>query len=486
MFQCVRRGRRKVAVSVKIFPSHLPSFVRRVGSLSLGTLVGTGLLFLVSPFLTRLYTPADFGEFNALFGVSLLIGTVASWSFPVSIPLAQTDQDANDLLWLTILFGLGLVPPLTWFASKFVDVNTEGSHVSELWVLAGFAALALIVWTAVRSLASRYSKFGAISVSGVVDAASQSGGQFFLGHAVGGPASLSFGYLLGKITATFLIISSLRSELRRPRHPFRLARVWARQSSLLTPAVLMNQISITALGPIIALLFGVTLAGQFALASRMLAVPSALIGQAVADVFFSKVASMKREERSTTEAVSLVASSLTLLTGPIFTLPLLLGPEIFSLVFGNGWRSAGTAAMLLSPWLALNLVSSPVSGVITVGRRNGVLLGVAFIETILRLSALSLGHSLGSWHFALIAYSVVGCAVSLLAIIWSLTLSGVAVRSWLRATLQQNVTYWIAVILTLSTKPFLPTSAYISLICLVLGFGVWNCVHYLSHLVRSP
>ncbi len=471
---------------MKIFPSHLPSFVRRVGSLSLGTLVGTGVLFLVSPFLTRLYTPAEFGEFNAVFGVSLLVATVASWSFPVSIPLAQTDQDANDLLWATIFCGLGLIPPLTWFASKFVDVRPAGPHLSELWVLAGLSSLTLVVWTAARSLASRLSKFGSVSVSGVVDAASQSGGQYFLGHAVGGPASLSIGYLLGKITATFWIIFSLRREVKRPRHPFRLARTWARQSSLLTPAVLMNQISITALGPIIALLFGVAIAGQFALASRMLAVPSALIGQAVADVFFSKVASMKREERSTADAVSSVASSLTLLTGPIFTLPLLLGPEIFSLVFGNEWRLAGTAAMILSPWLALNLVSSPVSGVITVGRRNGVLLGVALIETILRLSALSLGNSLGSWNFALIAYSVVGCAVSLFAIIWSLKLSGVAVRSWLAGTLQQNIIYWIAVTLILCTKPILSTSIYASLTLLVLSFGVWNCMRYLKQLVQSP
>ncbi|KEO81011.1 oligosaccharide flippase family protein [Tumebacillus flagellatus] len=81
-------------------------FARNVGMLASGTVLSQGLLVLIAPLLTRLYTPEEFGLLAVYTSILSLVLVVASWLYELAIPLPDDEQDAADLLGLCLLLVL--------------------------------------------------------------------------------------------------------------------------------------------------------------------------------------------------------------------------------------------------------------------------------------------------------------------------------------------------------------------------------------------
>jgi O-antigen/teichoic acid export membrane protein len=214
---------------------------------------------------------------------------------------------------------------------------------------------------------------------------------------------------------------------------------------------------------------------------RMLAVPSVLLGQSVAIVLFPKIARMTREGIETASSIKTVATVLSLVAIPVFSVPLLLGPEIFSLMFGSEWRDAGVAASALSPWLAASLIASPLSSVLTVHQRLERLLFLGVIEASLRIGAFSVGSWANNWRLGLGLYSAAGLVIAFFGLSWVLGLSGTNIRNWLLTwTIQQGLMLGVIAALACSRfvgfanhqLPYLAVSSTILMIVFVTA--VWN------------
>jgi len=66
----------------------------------------------------------------------------------------------------------------------------------------------------------------------------------------------------------------------------------------------------------------------------------------------------------------------------------LAGPQLFAILMGDEWDAAGHYAQLLAPWFAVWLVSSPLSGLLSVREWQGSALIFSAFEFALRLGAL--------------------------------------------------------------------------------------------------
>jgi O-antigen/teichoic acid export membrane protein len=407
-----------------------------------------------------------------MLGIAALLATLCSLSYPIAIPSARTRQEASDLLWLTFLGGVCITPLATVLAAVLVSRISTAPVSGALWVAGAATTLLLSVWGGLRAIASREDLFRSVSVSGVGDSGMQAGGQIALGQLSWGPLGLAGGYLAGKAVAVLSLLWVTRKHIAAPHRLWAAARDWIRYTLLLTPTVMLNQASVTAVSAFVAALFGAELAGQFALAARMLAVPSVLLGQAIATVFYPKIARMTREGRSTTNAVASVATVLSSVAWPIFGITLLLGPELFTLIFGAEWSEAGATAAILSPWLALNLVSSPISSVIMVRDRLGPLLALGVLEASMRFGALALGAAFDRWHLSLMLYSATGVAISLYVIAWVLHLSGGSLIAWLRSWSKARWGLLVAMGSLAALKPYLPTVPVVALSCALCATAV--------------
>ncbi len=131
--------------------------------------------------MTRLYSPSEFGTFNAVFGASILVATVCSLSYPVAVQLASAEEEANGLFWLTAISSAAIVAPLILVIAQLVTTGTQGAEVIFLWGAGAILAVVTNLWTALRALASRHEQFNQVSVGGVVDSGAQATSQIALG-----------------------------------------------------------------------------------------------------------------------------------------------------------------------------------------------------------------------------------------------------------------------------------------------------------------
>ena len=86
-------------------------FNKNVVMLFAGTAIAQAIPVAISPILTRLYTPEEFGLFALFFSISNLLGVIATGRYELAIVLPKDEADAIRLekLCYVISFSVGLV-----------------------------------------------------------------------------------------------------------------------------------------------------------------------------------------------------------------------------------------------------------------------------------------------------------------------------------------------------------------------------------------
>src|SRR5699024_8920966 len=112
--------------------------------------------------------------------------------------------------------------------------------------------------------------------------------------------------------------------------------------------------------------FGPASAGFYSLGRATLAMPTALLGKAISDVFYPHIAEAVHKDKNIYHPL-LKTTLLLLLIGVVpFGIIILWGPILFELVFGHSWNQAGEYARWLSIWLLFGFVNRPVVSAIPV------------------------------------------------------------------------------------------------------------------------
>jgi lipopolysaccharide exporter len=99
---------------------------------------------------------------------------------------------------------------------------------------------------------------------------------------------------------------------------------------------------------------------------------------------------------------------------------------------GAEWAAAGRYAQLLAPWFVVWLVSSPLSGLLSVREWQASALGFSALEFALRLGALVVGARRGSPVLAVALLSASGVVISVASIVRFLHAGHTSVRRMLR------------------------------------------------------
>jgi O-antigen/teichoic acid export membrane protein len=169
--------------------------------------------------------------------------------------------------------------------------------------------------------------------------------------------------------------------------------------------------------------FGPAVVGYFTVAVASVAVPVALVTDAVGQVFYVRAAEAVREGRLGPLVEFLFARLVAFAAFPVLAVAL-LGPDLFALVFGETWRTAGEFARLLAPWLLLAAVAPPLTRVFDVTERQRSELAVGAWTAVLIGTALAVGAWLGEVDLALIALAVGGALARVVQLGWIAHIAG--------------------------------------------------------------
>ena len=407
-----------------------------VMALAGGTAVSQGLIIVSSPLLTRLYTPADFGILAVYASILGIFSVIASLRYEFAIPIADNDSDATNLLALSFvlvaLFSLFVTAVVVLWGKSLAAWGNVAQMEPYLWLIP-VGILAIGILQAVNYWYTRQKSFSHLGIAKTLQSAS----QVFLQAAAGlgslGAVGLVAGHALGRAAAAVYLLKRLKVKPKRiSLGALRYVAYRYRKFPLYTAwASLINVVGTQAPAIMFTKLFSPEAAGLFSLTVRILSLPAALIGQAIGQAIYPRLAERDRGDGDASRMIGDTAIVLVMIAFPIFAFIGAFGPPIFATLFGNEWRQAGLYARYMSPWLFLAFVSSPLSMFVFVKEKQGVAFALTLYETTLRLGSIWLGKLLGSPGWSVGLYSIAGTIISFIYLVWVFYLADLSVMKWL-------------------------------------------------------
>lgn len=346
-----------------------------------GTALAQVIMFGASPVLSRLYEPAAFGQYALLsLGLSL-ITVLATGKYDIAVLLPESDEEALALVMLAcgvaaLVAGLAAAGTTLWLWADGPAVWLGQRGEARYWLVPLAGAMVLFsAWQAVFFVwLNRRRRYRAISVCRITHAAVMVVAQISLSTTVGGLLGLQLGTVIGIAVCVIVQAVILRND-ELPARPggalvSRMARTHANLPLHSIPTdligTLLAQFPVFFLGT----KFSDTTVGLYSLAQRTLLAPMQLISNSVGEVFRSQAAARFAADgqcrdlfRGTVKLLSAVAMVAALIV-------VVAGPQLFALVFGESWRTAGDYARIVIVMFALKFVVSPVSFMFVIARRT--------------------------------------------------------------------------------------------------------------------
>ena len=349
-------------------------FRRSVMVLVGGTAFGHIITALALPVATRLYSPADFSALAVFASVVSIVSVAACLRFDIAIPVSTSDDEAANLLVLSLAFALciSLIVGVTVaiLPEKLIDQWGFAAINSYLWLLP-FGIFFAATYSALQGWFVRKSGFGLIARCRVIQSSSMAAGQIGFGISGVTPLGLLIGHSLNTAFGCLVLgrqvlleASNLFAHINRAslysvfykfsRFPkFSTLEALCNNAAIQLPVIMIAAFSI---GPE---------AGFLTLAMTVMQAPLALIGNAIGQVYLSRAPEEYRNGTLSQFTVDTLGRLSQIGIGPL-VFAAITAPEMFSIVFGENWRRAGVILAWLTPWFVMQFLASPLSMVIHV------------------------------------------------------------------------------------------------------------------------
>lgn len=329
--------------------------------------------FASAPLLTRLYTPEAFGLLS-LFATALAVaGSIAGGRYEQAIPGEMSDKYAGELVMVVGMLAVVLASLVPLGLSSIAPLFDSPAHLAEIGRYLGPAVFAYALSQALINWLIRKGGFSTTSATKVLQAlAVFAGSVCFAGTDQG----LIIANMVGHFAVCLALILGARHQgwtvvSMKLRDLWLLLRMHVRFPMLGVLPALLDSLSMLLPVYWIAMFFSTTDTGHFGLTRQVLAAPVGLISVVVTQLLMKRLAEAKESRASMYPALRRV---ILLVSGPAMVFAVVVsvaGPELFAVVFGETWQSAGELARWMVWAYVAPMLISPLSVVLIVLRRVG-------------------------------------------------------------------------------------------------------------------
>lgn len=389
------------------------SFRANVLTLMTGTSVSQAIPLLISPVLTRCYSPEDFGAFAVFTAVVSSVAVISTARYELAIMLPDSDEDSLHLLLLSI--GIVLVfSALTFLAILlFQDGVSSLVKLERKWLYIVPLVLLIVGWSQAFTVwLNRKGRYRTLTLNRVFQSSVTA--ALSVGMGFGGFRSIGLiaASIIGQAVAAGELCRQVWFDAKGKReiwakNKFRtVAKRYDKFPKYDIPSAFLNvfsgQIPIMLLGSY----FGGVTVGFYALTVRAAKAPSALIANSILEVFkqrasndFNKYGNCRNIYVKTLITLVILAIIPTLLL-------LFASPFLFSFIFGDKWVISGKYAQIMAVMFFFNFVASPLSYIFFVAERQFYNLIWQIFLFVFTISSISLGAYFNDVELSLILYSL--------------------------------------------------------------------------------
>lgn len=395
------------------------NYLTRIWRVLFGSALGQIVLIAISPILSRVYDPADFGVLAFYLSVFGVAAVVSSLRLELAIPNAKSGLDASRLTLLAALsgFGLAMVSMPAAFVWHIIGPPSQAGLTAYWWAIP-LGIFLMGTSNALTAWGTYYRMYKVVGRSRLMQSVESASIQLLWPLIGTGPAGLIVGSVSAqaggfyRLGARFYTLVRRRPAIRQWSGLMDNLHHARRYPLVAMPASLIGRIAINAPAPLILWLFGAEVAGLILITQRVIGLPTTILGRAAATPFLQAMADARKRGQS--------ALNVFLLTLGLFSVPglimvfgiIIAGPAVFDFVLGDEWRKAGVYAQILAPMYFFQLIASPFTQAQSVAGRQGRQFVVEISRLVLVVGTFLVAKAASaSIMVTLAGYSVVMCVV---------------------------------------------------------------------------
>jgi O-antigen/teichoic acid export membrane protein len=358
----------------KLIPQSL--YARNVITLMTGTGLAQAIPIAITPILTRLYTPEDFGLVALFVACASVLSILATGRYELAITLPESDKEAANILVLSLklcaAISLFLIIPIA-VLNEWIALKLGNSEIAPWLYLLPISVIGLGAFNAMQMWLNRCGLYKQMSVNRLQNSGYTAAINLGLGIIklpVGQIWAATFGPLLAALIA-------LRRVHRQDESLFsqadweiqkKLARRYQHHPKHILPGQLIGAIAVQIPIFIMSSVYSLAIAGFFALAYRLVVLPTSLIANAIGDVYRQRIAREYQEKGEFRRVYFKTVKTTAMIALPVCVLMYLFAPTVFSVIFGKEWVQAGEYAKILVVAVYFQMTFTPVDkGAVLVG-----------------------------------------------------------------------------------------------------------------------
>jgi len=366
-------------------------FTKSVLTLMTSTTIAQFIPVIISPILTRLYKPEDFGLYALYMAIVSIISVLATLRYELAIILPRKDENAINVMALAIIISIFLCLTSFVIISIFNKkiANLLGKPEISIWLyIIPITVLFVGTYQSFNYWLNRKKKYKDMAAGQIIKSITNAIFNLSAGLGRLGCSGLILGQVLGQSIATaFLGRKTIKNNIKNlhiinKSKIFAMAKKYVKFPKFDFPSSFIYTIYANLSIIFFNKFFEASVAGFYILTNRIIKTPVNLYVTAFSNVFYQKL--------STIREYHLIAKEINYFTYRIFkctSIPyffIVYSSKIYiDYIFGKSWHTLYQYIIIFSIPTFCGLLSSPYGHVLKVINRQEVSFWIHFLRLLI-------------------------------------------------------------------------------------------------------
>jgi len=385
-------------------------FTRNVLTLMTGTTIAQAIPIAISPILTRIYTPEDFGVFALYMSLLMIFGNLAAGRYEMAILLPKNNRDAKHIVVVAII--LSFITSLIFFFlivlfHKEIMGVLENNNISIWLYLLPLNIFLFSVASILYYWYNRKKEYKTLAHNQILKSSMQGIVNLLVGYFSKITAGLISGTLLGTFISVIYLFKKVKNDFDKfifsKYRAILLLKKYQKFPKFLILSNFLESLSNQLPILLISSFFGITIVGFYALSQRIVKIPLMFMGSSISSVFRQKASKLLVTTGSCRVLYLNTLKKLFILGTIPFIIFYFIAPDMFRVIFGEEWKVTGEYAQLLTPLFYLEFIIYPLRIMFIVAEQQAY---TVYIQ-IYAIISVFIAFAVGNYYFHSIEASLV-------------------------------------------------------------------------------
>ena len=389
-------------------------YAKNITTMLIGSGIRQFIPVLISPLLTRLFAPTDFGLFGIYLSIIMVLTTINTGRLELAIMLPKKNSEVYGIIALSLLFNVIVTFFCLVGAPIYFLISDKPFGLNEFFLWMFILPLSLFskgIFNITYYWHNRLKQYVLLSKSKIYQAISTAA----LSVAFGYIGYLYFGLiiaeLIGQLVPVLILVFFLKNNIPLIKSGFsKIKTTWHNFKNFPIYAIPADLFNILAMHiPVFFLDFFFTerIVGFYFLLLRILGAPISLLALSVMDVFKEKASADYNQLGNFKSIYLKTFRNLFLMALLPFGIILLWAPPLFSFFFGSDWEMVGEFAQLVTPMFFARFIAFPLSYIFYILKKEKEIMFWNIATFIVSSTGLFIGYFYSkSYEGALICFSI--------------------------------------------------------------------------------